>query len=1445
MSKRLSFSIAVNLLTENFKKGANTVKNSFRSMQMQIVTFAAALGAGGLGLSGLITRLKDTARETNRVITALKNISGGTAQFGDNLKFLNTIADKYGLEVNGITESFAKFSAAATQANMPIEEQKKIFESLSRASSAFGLTADENKGVMLALSQMMGKGKISSEELRKQMGEKLPIAMQAMAKAAGTSMAGLEKLLKQGKLMSADILPGFADALNEIVKDVDTDNLEASLNRLSNAFGEFTNATGFQDKYKALIDGLTSLVKSAGENIKNIIIGIVAAIVFVVTNGLNKVYRAYAANGQQIIANERITSQKMRAAVEMYTKEKKRLSDLEVQHAKANAQRQVTIAKRIEDTKLQIQARAATARTAIAERVAAHENALQIKSAGRAGTIGAMFVGTAKKIGSALKSMVSMFGWGLLISGLTALSLYIKKAYDDTKWLEKATEDYNKDLAKEQINIDILFDKLKKATKGTEDYDKIKNEILSKYGGYLKGLSDEIKLLEDEAGAYKAISAAAIQAAKDKAITKNSEKAYDKYTSSFADNATELQKRLSDKFGKKEGTSIYDDIIKSLNEDKELPKEIQSVVDGFNKTYYGSSATGGGSSSHNPVGQLVNNIRVSKRRLNEEIEGIKTAFGEISDSATSDDPVVPIIPGTDPDENKDSLLKKKIEAEQWLINKRKELENENEKNQLEYEQKQIDLEDDGFDKRFKQIKLNHKKELLAIREFQVEKEKQQIEAAKKIYTSENGGKDEEFDFSKFDKSKLPAGLRPEDIETEVISRDIHSTKQQEKDTADLLRSMLDKYKDYNEQRKEINKQYNDDEVALTAIRNEENAKAIDAALEELRKSREKSIKEINDTEAKEFMKSTDLFVELFEDASRKSVSELKSIINKANELKKVFKDSSAEIPEWVVDSQMKDKDSLNPEQLKQAREAVRAYIEELKKDPKAIKDFEDAITSLYNTMGDTSPVSKFQNSINKAIEDIKKGGIENIGAGIQGIGDATQEIMPHLQKFSSDMRSIFGDGMGDSIDGFLKSVESLSEIGTGTGKILQGDLSGILDVASGFGKIFGHANKVNKEHREALRLLRLQAEEQKHLYKTDQLRERLASKSSSAVYGNNEWGKASDATKVYHDAVKELEQSLKKLEDVDVVTGSRKSGWGFWKKRKDVWGDLLSAYPKLIDGNGKFDKSLASTILSTQKLTDEGKMAIQQAIENAELVEDAFTQLKDYLSGTFGELGQNMLSAFADAFKGSKSALSDFVKSASGMLGKLVEDFIYNMRLAPIIEKASKEAENVMLNNKLTDEQKNQELVNITGNLIDNLLLQQNNVFSDLEKWGQSIKDKTGKNPFENETTQDSSKGYSASMDQDTGGAILGRVTGLHETGLRMEAFLKNISLDTSNYLSQSVSIANELKKQTDILNDSFQIHKKSYFKIESISEDMEVLGDVKDRLTQIEKNTKGLVSNK
>lgn len=352
MAGKLSFSIAINLLTEQFKRGANQVKATFKALQMQILTFVAALGAGGIGLSNLVSRFVDVARETNRVTTALKNVSGGLAKYADNQRYLLDMAKKYGLEINALTGNFAKFTAAASVSGMTMQEQKKIFESVSRAVTAFGMSADDSNGVFLALSQMMSKGKISSEELRLQMGERLPIALQAMAKAAGTSVAGLDKLLKQGKLMSKDILPKFAEALNEMIPNIDLDNLETSINRLKNTFTEVVNSTGVQSTYKSLVDWLAKTIASAAENTVNIVIGALALITGAIANHAVKWWTSISSTTSMIEANVAKTNTLLVQATQQRIAAEVALEQAKTQSVMAEANARVALDKALQKEKM-------------------------------------------------------------------------------------------------------------------------------------------------------------------------------------------------------------------------------------------------------------------------------------------------------------------------------------------------------------------------------------------------------------------------------------------------------------------------------------------------------------------------------------------------------------------------------------------------------------------------------------------------------------------------------------------------------------------------------------------------------------------------------------------------------------------------------------------------------------------------------------------------------------------------------------------------------------------------------------------------------------------------------------------------------------------------------------------------------------------------------------
>lgn len=283
MAGRLSYSIALNLITDSFKKGANAAKNSLKSLQYQILSFGAALGFGGIGLSNLVSKMIEVARETGRVNVALKNVSGSMAQFVNNQVFMLELANKYGVEINTLTGSFVKFTASANAAGMSMADQKKVYESVTRAIVGFGLKQQEAYEVYYALAQMMSKSKISTEELRRQMGERFPIAIQAMAKAVGVSVTQLDALLKKGEVISKDVLPKFADALNEMVTEVNTDNLETSLNRLQNIFVDAIKKAKIFEAYKKIIDSISAIVKSATADIGGVINRFVSAIIIILS----------------------------------------------------------------------------------------------------------------------------------------------------------------------------------------------------------------------------------------------------------------------------------------------------------------------------------------------------------------------------------------------------------------------------------------------------------------------------------------------------------------------------------------------------------------------------------------------------------------------------------------------------------------------------------------------------------------------------------------------------------------------------------------------------------------------------------------------------------------------------------------------------------------------------------------------------------------------------------------------------------------------------------------------------------------------------------------------------------------------------------------------------------------------------------------------------------
>lgn len=240
--------------------------------------------------------------------------------------------------------------------------------------------------------------------------------------------------------------------------------------------------------------------------------------------------------------------------------------------------------------------------------------------------------------------------YAILAAAAVALAYGIYQVVTSTTDLEesqnrinKATEDFNTSIEGERAKLDILFNRLKNAKEGTTEYQKAKDDILKKADSYHTGLSKEIDLLNDVAGAYKAISAAAIQSAKDRAIEKGSQDAIDAYTKSWGKNISKIQKQFVSKFGEGQGTILLDSLKESLSNGTEISKEVKTAIGSFDKTVVAAYGTAGQTTSYNAnwVSVAVGDIQRSKTILDKEIAELQGVFGKgLGANDNSDDTIV-------------------------------------------------------------------------------------------------------------------------------------------------------------------------------------------------------------------------------------------------------------------------------------------------------------------------------------------------------------------------------------------------------------------------------------------------------------------------------------------------------------------------------------------------------------------------------------------------------------------------------------------------------------------------------------------------------------------------------------------------------------------------------------------------------------------------------------
>lgn len=263
----MNFSASLRLNTKEFRNGISAVQRSLKSLQSSFLSVAGALGLG-MSFSRLGSSLMDTATKLSIAKNTLQNVSKEFGEYGETMEWIRKISSQYGQDMLTLTNSFAQFRAAADSSNLSLDQMRFIYEALTRAAGAYHMSADRTNDMMIAVTQMLSKGKVAAEELRRQLGNSLPGAFNLMAQAAynagvitENSTAALEKAMKSGKVMAEDVLPDFAKILNQVTANADFDSLQTSINRLKNSWTELVDQGNFEGFYKGIIDGANSVVK--------------------------------------------------------------------------------------------------------------------------------------------------------------------------------------------------------------------------------------------------------------------------------------------------------------------------------------------------------------------------------------------------------------------------------------------------------------------------------------------------------------------------------------------------------------------------------------------------------------------------------------------------------------------------------------------------------------------------------------------------------------------------------------------------------------------------------------------------------------------------------------------------------------------------------------------------------------------------------------------------------------------------------------------------------------------------------------------------------------------------------------------------------------------------------------------------------------------------------
>jgi lambda family phage tail tape measure protein len=169
--------------------------------------------AVGAGLGALVSQLRQLVAgfatytaEIDKQRIALKGLTTSNSEYKASLQTVERLSQEFQIPQEQVTRNFTKLAASVIGAGGNLQAAEVAFRGIASGVRGTGGNLRDLDSALLATSQVFSKGKVSAEELRQQIGERLPGAFTLFAKSIGKTPQQLDKMLEDGQVTLNDFL---------------------------------------------------------------------------------------------------------------------------------------------------------------------------------------------------------------------------------------------------------------------------------------------------------------------------------------------------------------------------------------------------------------------------------------------------------------------------------------------------------------------------------------------------------------------------------------------------------------------------------------------------------------------------------------------------------------------------------------------------------------------------------------------------------------------------------------------------------------------------------------------------------------------------------------------------------------------------------------------------------------------------------------------------------------------------------------------------------------------------------------------------------------------------------------------------------------------------------------------------------------------------------------